>query len=81
MQFAYGSVAMKLPQNRYAIAMKLFVPLTDELLYSLAGPPAPLVPYRCGMLCRRGQESEPVDPIRPHDEPLFSVSPSIRLPA
>jgi hypothetical protein len=41
--------------------MKQFVPLTDEMLYSLAGPPMPLVPYRCGMLCRRDalEEREP----------------------
>jgi hypothetical protein len=33
--------------------MLLFVPLTDEMLYAQDGPPAPLVPYRCGLNCTR----------------------------
>jgi hypothetical protein len=54
--------------------MKQFVPLTDEMLYSYAGPPTPLVPYRCGMSCRResGQAREPF--VREHDEQAASDS-------
>ena len=33
--------------------MKQFVPITDDLLYRLGGPPGPLVPYRIGVSCRR----------------------------
>ena len=42
--------------------MKQFVPLTDEMLYDLAGPPVPLVPYRCGMPCSR-EMSEAREPV------------------
>jgi len=46
-------------RSAFAIAMKQFVPLTDEMLYSKAGPPMRLVPYRCGMVCRRAADEEP----------------------
>lgn len=33
--------------------MLRFVPLTDEMLYAMDGPPLPLVPYRTGVPCVR----------------------------
>lgn len=33
------------------IAMRQFVPMTDELLYRAGGPPGRLVPYRAGLEC------------------------------
>lgn len=39
--------------------MLQFVPLTDELLYATNGPPAPLVPYRCGLPCLRAPTAAP----------------------
>jgi len=38
--------------------MLLFVPLTDDVLYAQAGPPAHLVPYRCGLTCARELREE-----------------------
>jgi hypothetical protein len=35
--------------------MLQFVPLTDDVLYAAGGPPALLVPYRCGLACSRAQ--------------------------
>ena len=54
------------------MVMRQFVPLTDEMLYSLAGPPMPLVPYCCGMVCRRElvEELEAVPRAREQREPL-----------
>lgn len=31
--------------------MRQFVPMTDELLYRVGGPPGRLVPYRAGLDC------------------------------
>lgn len=41
--------------------MKQFVPLTDEMLYGTGGPPAVLIPYRCGMPCLHADRSDAGD--------------------
>jgi len=64
------------------VRMKQFIPLTDEMLYSLAGPPAPLVPYRCGMHCRRElAEESAIEAYARVDSVAPSASPSTCLPA
>ena len=61
--------------------MKQFVPLTDEMLYSLVGPPVPLVPYRCGLPCQRELSEEHKPPVRAREESMPSASLSAHLPA
>src|SRR5947207_5442944 len=68
-----------LPAARFAIAMKQFVPLTDEMLYGLAGPPVSLVPYRCGMVCRRELVEERKPAPRPREWCEEAVIPSALL--
>ena len=36
--------------------MRLFVPLTDEMLYARNGSPLQLVPYQCGLPCARDDQ-------------------------
>jgi len=74
MRMAQSPAAIHPPQRVFAIAMKQFVPLTDEMLYSRAGPLMRLVPYRCGMLCHRGpdEEREPLQRLREwHEEAVI----------
>jgi hypothetical protein len=66
--------------------MKQFVPITDDMLYRMGGPPGPLVPYQYGIVCWRqlADEAKTIAQFAPRmraeTEPL-SASPSACLPA
>jgi hypothetical protein len=65
------------------VSMKQFVPISDEMLYRVGGPPLPLVPYRTGVPCRRQLREEvaaprPIEPAPRADPAPLSAAPSAR---
>lgn len=56
--------------------MLQFVPLTDELLYALDGPPLPLVPYRAGLPCVR-EDQRVTSSVSPAFAPILSDMPAL----
>jgi hypothetical protein len=51
--------------NGWRLAMRQFVPMTDDMLENAGQLPGPLVPYQCGVPCWHRLRAEPERPATP----------------